>query len=805
VNGRRRRKIRKLRLLALMGVLALLGLASFTFGLVRAIAGEIPKLDPVYQAKLEKNGYIYAGWPSDRILAVLRGSQARVLVGPDDIDPIMKQAIVAIEDQRFYEHRAIDLRGIARALWADVRQKSAVQGGSTITQQFVKNYAVRDDDSIARKLKEAALAWQLEGHWGWSKDRILTAYLNTIYFGNGAYGIEQAARVYFHRDAKTMTLAEAALLAGIPKDPTEYDPVANPRAARQRRNLVLATMLEQHRITRREYRKAVRTPLPDPDSIHLPGTQGPAPYFVNYVKQKLIDKYGAQRVFGGGLRVRTSIDLRLQQAGQQAIAKWLTRPNGPAAALVSVEARTGRVLAMVGGNNFRKSQFNLAVQGQRQPGSAFKPFVLATALERGISPETTFDSKPVTIPTGGKLWVVHNYENAYVGSTDIENATINSDNSVFAQLTNLVGPENVVRTARRLGVRSKLRDYFSIGLGAQAVNPLELARAYSSFMRGFRIDGSIFGNQPRSIVSVAEPGKGLRRNEVEPKRVLSARTAGLVTSLLQEVVQQGTGRRAALFDGRQVAGKTGTTENYGDAWFVGYTPQLVTAVWVGYPNALRPMLTEFNGDPVAGGTYPALIWKAFMERAVKILKLTPESFLPRPTSYGSPLYVVDRYGKLRVDNGVCRGARSVVFMVDSPPLRTANCKPNEVEVPHVVGERLSIAQARLAAQPLRASALYKPARPKEPVGIVLRQIPARGTLSSHDEVKLVLARPQHGVIPNVVGRPLADARAALRRRQLVPRVVRLTNGPPMQVLFQAPKGKVAAAPGMLVRLVIGRG
>jgi penicillin-binding protein 1A len=786
-----------------MGVLGLLGCASFTFGLVRAIAGEIPKLDPAYQAQLEKNGYIYAGDPSNRILAVLRGSQARVLVGPDDIDPIMKQAIVAIEDQRFYEHHGIDLRGIGRALWADIRQKAAVQGGSTITQQFVKNYAVRDQHSIARKLKEAALAWQLEQRW--SKDRILTAYLNTIYFGNGAYGIEQASRNYFHHSAKTMTLAEAALLAGIPRDPTEYDPVANPRSARERRKLVLTAMLEQHKITARAYRNAVRAPLPDPDSVHLPGTQGPAPYFVNYVKQQLIDHYGVQRVFGGGLRVGTSIDLRLQQAGQQAIAKWLTKPNGPAAALVAVEARTGRVLTMVGGNNFRKSQFNLAVQGQRQPGSAFKPFVLATALERGISPDTRFDSKPVNIPTGGRVWVVHNYENAYVGATDIEGATINSDNSVFAQLTDLVGPGNVVRTAKRLGVRSKLRNYFSIGLGAQAVNPLELARAYSAFQRGFRIDGSIFGNQPRAIVSVAEPGRPVSRNEVEPKRVLSARTAGLVTALLQEVVQQGTGRRAALFDGRTVAGKTGTTENYGDAWFVGYTPQLITAVWVGYPNTLRPMLTDFNGDPVAGGTYPALIWKAFMERALKILKPPRESFMPRPPAYGSSLYVVDRFGRLSVDNGVCHGVKSVVFMDGSPPLPTANCKPNEVEVPQVVGETFTTARARLAAQPLRASAIFKPARPKEPVGIVLRQIPDRGTLSSHDEVKLVLARPQHGVIPDVVGKTLAAARADLRRAKLVPRVVKLTNGPAMQVLFQAPKSEVAAAPGMLVRLVIGRG
>ena len=635
-------------------------------------------------------------------------------------------------------------------------------------------------------------------------DRILTAYLNTIYFGNGAYGIQQAARVYFGHDAEPMTLPEAALLAGIPKDPSQYDPVANPKAARERRTVVLRAMLDQRMITPAQFRRANRAQLPDPEKVRLPGTQGPAPYFVNYVKGQLIGRYGAQRVFGGGLRVRTSIDLELQDAAQQAIAKWLTRPDGPSAALVAVEPGTGRVLAMVGGNNFRESQFNLAVQGQRQPGSSFKPFVLATALERGISPETTFESRPVAIPTDGRVWVVNNYENAYVGSTDIEGATINSDNSVYAQLTSVVGPPAVARTAKRLGIRSRLRNYFSIGLGAQAVNPLELARAYSAFQRGFRIDGSIFGNQPRSIVSVQEPGTTTKLNAVEPKRVLTGETAGLVTALLQEVVTSGTGTRAALADGRPVAGKTGTTENYGDAWFVGYTPQLVVAVWVGYPNELRPMLTEFNGDAVAGGTYPALIWKAFVERANEILEAEPEYFLPRPPSYGSELAVVNRNGRLRLDNGYCSSVRSVVFMsgVATPP--TANCKPNEVEVPRVVGQPIAVARELLAAQPLAADTIYKPAEPKEPVGVVLRQIPARGTLSSYDEVQLVLARPQHGVVPDVVGKSLFEARAELERRKLIPRVVRMTNGPPSEVLFQAPKPDVAAAPGMLVRLVVAR-
>ncbi len=786
-----------------MGVLLLLGLASFTFGLVRAIAGQIPTLDPAYQAKLEKNGYIYDA-SGKRILAVLRGSQARRLVSSDEIDPIMKQAIVAIEDKRFYEHRGIDLRGIARALWADVTHGSAVQGGSTITQQFVKNYAVRDNHSITRKLKEAALAWQLEQRW--SKDRILTAYLNTIYFGNGAYGIEQAARVYFNHGAKPMTLPEAALLAGIPRDPALYDPVANPKAARERRNLVLREMLDQHRITLGQFKRAAKAPMPDADSIHLPGTQGPAPYFVNYVKQQLIDRYGPQKVFGGGLRVRTSIDLNLQDVARQAITKWLTKPNGPSAALVAIDPRTGKVLAMVGGNNFRESQFNLAVQGERQPGSSFKPFVLATALQQGISPDTTLVSKPVQIFLGDRTWVVNNYEGDYLGPITLRSATTYSDNSVFAQLTQLVGPAAVVRTAHRLGIHSRLRDYFSIGLGAQAVNPLEMARAFSAFANGgHRIDGSVIGNRPRAILSVRFGGK-THANAVEPKRVLTPRSAELVTSLLQGVVQQGTGVRAQLNDGRPVAGKTGTTENYGDAWFIGYTPQLVAAVWVGYPNTLKPMLTNFNGKPVAGGTYPALIWKAFMERAIKVLHEPPAYFTPPPGVYDVARRVVTRDGRLELDNGYCRGAVNVDFMDSTAgPGHTANCKPNEVAVPQVVGDDLAQARRRLAEQPLQAQPIYKPADPKDPLGVVLRQIPARGTLSSYDTVKLVLARPLHGIVPSVVGQRLAAARKRLQRRGLLPRVVRVMNGPRMQVLYQAPKSHVAAAPGMLVKLVVGRG
>jgi penicillin-binding protein 1A len=346
-------------------VLFLLGVVAFAFGLVTAVAGQIPQYDPAHQRSLAVNSVIYDS-TGNRVLAVLRGRESRTIVPSSRISPLVKQAIVAIEDQRFYEHRGVDVRGIARAVWADIRSNRVVQGGSTITQQFVKNAIVTSEQSITRKLKEAALAWQLEQRW--SKDRILTAYLNTIYFANGAWGIAQASETYFGKRPLDLNLAEAALLAGIPQDPSLYDPVANPRAARARRHEVLQALLAQHEITWGDYVRANRTPMPAPDSVRTPGTRGPAPYFANYVKDQLVERYGSSRVFGGGLKVRTTIDLRLQQVAQDAIAKWLPGEEGPAAALVALDPRDGRVLAMVGGRSERKSQFYLAVQCERQPG-----------------------------------------------------------------------------------------------------------------------------------------------------------------------------------------------------------------------------------------------------------------------------------------------------------------------------------------------------------------------------------------------------------------------------------------------------
>ncbi|TMM12060.1 MAG: PBP1A family penicillin-binding protein [Actinobacteria bacterium] len=785
----RRRRIRKLRLLALIGVLGVLSVTAFSYGVVLAVSQQLSGLDPSRHQHEQVDGYVYAA-DGHTILAVLRGSQSRVLAPSSAISPWIKQAIVATEDKRFYQHRGIDIRGMARALWADVRHKGAVQGGSTITQQFVKNALTGDERSVTRKLKEAALAWQLEQKW--SKDRILTAYLNTIYFGNGAYGIERAARTYFGHSAAKLTLPEAALLAGIPEDPSLYDPVTHLTSARARRTEVLRLMLQQRVIDGAHYRQAVNAPMPRPQDVHLSGVQGQVPYFGEYVKEQLIQRFGASRVFGSGFRVYTTINLKLQQLARDAVQKILPSPEGPQAALVSINPTDGSVLAMIGGRNFHVSQYNLATARERQTGSAFKPFVLATALREGISPLTTYVSKPVSIFLGNKYWSVHNYEGEYLGPIDLVRAIAVSDNSVFSQLTRDVGPENVVATAHAVGITGPLQGYFAIGLGVEPVSVLEMARAYATFANGgVRVDGTVTGDQPRVVTKIEnDANKIVYANVPEGKRALSPEIDALLTQLLEGVVTGGTGTAAQL-PGRVVAGKTGTTENYGDAWFCGYTPQLVTCVWVGYPDRLRPMLTDFHGGPVVGGSYPALIWKTFMQPALAAMNTQPKSF-PSPPYLGSQARrVTYRDGRIELDNGLCRSTSLIVYFTGRAPSHTADCKRNEVDVPDVVGWTVSGARTRLAAQPLRAQLVYKPASAGQRIGVVLKQYPAGGTLSSFDKVTLVLARPLHGM-------SLRAARLRLVKLKLVPQATASTG----RVVAQKPEPGVAAAPGMKVRLVV---
>ncbi|MBM3678686.1 MAG: PBP1A family penicillin-binding protein, partial [Actinobacteria bacterium] len=803
-KGAKRRRIRKARLFVLL--LALFGVCSvaFVFGLALAIVHEVPQLDPSARRAHDIDSVIYARHEGGRrVLAILRGDESRVIVEPDQISPLIRQAVVAVEDKRFYDHGGVDFYGVLRAAWADIRARSVTQGGSTITQQFVRSAYVRNERTIGRKVREAAFAWQLERRW--SKERILTAYLNTIYFGHGAYGIQQAARTYFGVNAKDLDLAQSALLAGLNRDPSYYDPAEHPSAAKARRRFVLLKLVEQGKISRAAMRAADRQPLPKAEDIHLPGQVGPAQHFVNYVRDQLVAQYGADRVFGGGLEVTTTIDLEMQERAAAAVAKVLPDPDGPAAALVAMDPKTGAVKAMFGGTNFRRSQFNLATQAERQPGSSFKPIVLAAALEQGIAPSSEFSSKPVEIQAGGKVWRVTNYESAYLGEADLRTAMLHSDNAVYAQLTSVVRPANIVKMARRLGIRSELPAYFSIGLGAVAVNTLDMTRAYATLANdGRRVDGAIMGDRPRVIEDVRfrRTSRVVANAPVE-RQVIPPGKAELVTSILQDVVAKGTGKRARIA-GQPVAGKTGTTDNYGDAWFVGYTPDLVVAIWVGYPNELRPMLTEFHGEPVAGSTLPAILWKEFMSSERTARGSLGGDFPTEPYLGAIPTRVVFR-GGWKLDNGYCTNSRVLDFFAGEGPDTQAPCAPNEVPVPLVVGLSTSLADEILTNGNLAPTVVYVPAKAGRRPGVVSGQVPAGGSyVSAGEPVRLLVTKARYGLVPNVIGSHVDDARSTARLQRLRLRI-RYAPGTAGTVVSQSPDAVVAAAPGMRLTIVVGRG
>jgi penicillin-binding protein 1A len=657
--SRQKPRLKKLRLgLILIGLTVLAGVST-VFGMMMAVASDLPALENTREFRAARNSLLYQDGPGCREpghracqIAKLTGNKNRILAGSDQISPYIKNAVIAIEDQRFYEHEGVDYLGIGRALWQDVLRRSAVQGGSTITQQFVKNaLSAQGDRSVFQKLREAALSYHLERKW--SKDKILTQYLNSVYFGNGAYGIEAAVRTYFGdgdepdeqgvdvansdytpeapddeldprlREAVDVLPAEAALLAGLIASPGLYDPVENRKLAKERRDLVLARMLDQHTITRAEYEDAVHTPLPDENQVDPPEADSKQPYFTSWLTQQLVDRYGAGAVFGGGLKVKTTIDPTIQAAAEDALSSRLAGV-GPDASLVAIDNDTGEVRAMVGGADFNSNQFNLATNGHRQPGSAFKPFILVRALSDGVDPNSTWTSQPKEFPVPGsrkEVFQVSNYDDAYSGVASLWSATANSDNSVFAELGIKTGTKRIARMAHRMGIDTKLSTNPAMTLGGlkEGVTPLEMGYAYSTIAnKGERVSGTLAagGDGPVGLEEV-EGRNFTDRNKTTTRRAFPESVGQTAQDMLSLVVSSGTGK-AAQVSGEPIWGKTGTTENYGDAWFVGSNGDLTVAVWVGYADKLIPMETEFGGSPVAGGTYPAEIFANFMASWVQI-------------------------------------------------------------------------------------------------------------------------------------------------------------------------------------------
>jgi penicillin-binding protein 1A len=622
-RGKARKKRRAAAIFFVLLLAAGVALAAGGIGGAVAIRGncDLKSLRPV---EIGQNSFVFAADGS--LLGSIPAERNREPVSRKKISPWISRATVAIEDRRFYGHGGVDAVGIARALYEDVSAGKVVQGGSTITQQLVRNlYPVSKERTVKRKLKEACLAVKLSNSW--SKQRILTAYMNQVYYGNHAYGIEAAAQTYFSKPAKKLTLREAALLAGLPQAPSVFDPFHRPATALDRRDEVLRALLSSRKISVQQYSRAVAD-----RRLHLKAgklyTHIREPYFFSYVREQLQREYGANTVRSGGLRVYTTIDPRLQRAAKQAIHETLPYKDDPAAAVVSINPANGAIRAMTAETPGKSgNQFNLASQALRQPGSTFKPFVLAAAIEQGMNPSSTYyssapfhcDALPWCIPA----WDVTTYDHSYAGSISVESATLKSDNTVYAQLTLDVGPDKVAEMAQRLGVTTKLKPVASIGLGSVVVSPLDMASAYATFAAG-----GIY-SKPMAITKVVLPGGKVDEDagwgKPRRKRVITDGIAYEVTRILEENVQAGTGTGANI--GKPAAGKTGTTSDHADGWFCGYTPNLQTTVWIGYTRGEVPMLSV-HGVAVAGGNFPATIWHLFMLKATEGLPYISFS-LPR--------------------------------------------------------------------------------------------------------------------------------------------------------------------------------
>ncbi len=558
---------RRLTVVALLGVLT-----GVLTGFVFWSLSDLPSVEALEEYTPVEASRVFS---SDDELIAEYYVERRTFVPYFRIPDQVKKAFVAIEDERFYRHHGIDLIGIARALIYDIKAGRIVQGGSTITQQLAKLLFLKPERSLSRKIKEAALSIQIEKRY--TKDEIIGLYLNQAYFGTNAYGIDAAAHTYFNKPAEELTLAEAALLAALPRAPTYYSPFKNPEKALKRRNIVLKKMLELGYITSEEFRAALQEPLPEKPHRR----KYRAPYFVEFLRHDLEQRYPGS-LYTTGLRIYTTLEMDLQEVAEEAVKKGIEELNrrvkpGVEAALLAIDLKTGAVKAMVGGSDFWQTQFNRVVQALRQPGSAFKPVVYLTALRKGFIPEDRIIDAEVGYPvpdSEDEVWTPRNYEETYNGEVTLRDALAHSLNSATVCLADLIGIDDIVRTAGELGITSKVHPYLSTAIGASEVTLMEMVYAYAALAEGYRL-------KPLFIERVEDrDGLILEENYPDAERVIDEGVVDEIRDMLRSVVLEGTGRRAAVI-GRPVYGKTGTTNDYTDAWFVGFDDRLAVGVWVG--------------------------------------------------------------------------------------------------------------------------------------------------------------------------------------------------------------------------------
>jgi len=590
---------------------------------------------------LSERSVVYA--KDGSVLAVLHAEENRVPVKLSDVPKPVIKSVLDIEDNRFYEHGGVDLRSLGRALSANVSAGSVRQGGSTITQQLVKNSLLSPKRDVHRKLKEAVLSMRLESQM--SKDQILERYLNTVYFGNGAYGIEAAAERYYGVKVGQLTAPQAALIAGMIRNPVFYDPFRFPDSARTRRAEVADRMRELRDLSQAQADQIKAEPLPTKPAVQ---PEEKLDYFVDKVKQILLsnssplggtaqDRY--QEVFNGGLQIHTTLDPKLQSIALDKIKDNLPDTNGKfTAALVSMDPTNGAVRALVGGPGFDQAQYNIITDGARQPGSSFKPFTLIASFEKNHSPNDIIDgTSPCPVPNPGGVpnpYAPENFEGEEGGPMTLTDATAHSVNCAYVRLQQVIGARPIIDVANRMGITHTLHTFPSLTLGAEAVSPLEMVTSYATLAA----DGD--RHDPYFVDSINDrTGKEVFRAKPKAKKAIASQNARLATQVLQEVVKRGTGVRAAV-SGHQIAGKTGTAEDYRDAWFSGYAPQLATTVWMGSPTAEVPM-HGVGGINVQGGSYPAGIWGAYMKEALAGQPNIPfpkpdPSLIPSAQQIGTP-------------------------------------------------------------------------------------------------------------------------------------------------------------------------
>jgi penicillin-binding protein 1A len=566
---------------------------------------DLPEVDTLEQFKPSITSRVYSD--TNTLMAEFY-LENRTPVAFKDVPDMLIKAIIAAEDTRFYGHLGIDLRGIARATYRNIRARRVIEGGSTLTQQLAKVLFLNPERSYSRKFKEMVLALRIEQRY--TKQEILSLYLNQMYFGSGAYGVEAAARIFFGKSARELNLAECALLAGIPRSPKYYSPFKSPDSAVGRRAYVLNRMVATGVISHDQAREAKDVPLPVHTAV---ATGGPAPYFIEYVRQKVEERFGSSILYTGGLNIYTSINIELQNYAEQAVAAGIkkiesrhrVRSKSPLqAALLAIEPASGRIRAMVGGRDFSTSQFNRTWQALRQPGSAFKPIIYAAAIDRGFGVSDILDDSPLTIKLDrNKNWSPENFSRTYQGEVTLRNALIQSLNVPTVRLLEKIGIDETIQYAKQLGVKSTLQPYISLALGSSDMTLSDLTSVYAVFAN----HGVSLG--PISILMISDStGRVLYTNEALPVQAIKPETAYLTTDLLKGAINWGTGRKAKELN-RPAAGKTGTTNDYRDAWFIGYTPRLVAGVWVGYDDQASIGFRE------TGARAALPIWLEFMKKA----------------------------------------------------------------------------------------------------------------------------------------------------------------------------------------------